>query len=125
MLIYIIGFILNLPFSIIGLFVVLISVPKFKLGFKSHALILYVRSFWWAREYMKGTRAIAIGNVVILGPNLENGDLEHELVHIEQWAREPIIHPFLYAKELILHGYKGNKYEAEAYAKAGNIYRGK
>jgi hypothetical protein len=45
---------------------------------------------------MKNARASAIGHVVILGPNLEDKDLEHELIHVEQYERMPLIQPFLY-----------------------------
>ena len=72
---------------------------------------------------MKNARAMTIGHVVLLGPNLENKDLEHELVHIEQYQRAPIIHPILYGLELMRRGYRNNKYEEEAYRKAGNIYK--
>lgn len=83
-----------------------------------------MRSFWWLRIYAKGARAMAIGNVVLLGPKLEKGDLEHELVHVEQWQREPFVHLFLYWIELARKGYRNNKYEVEAYDRAGNLYKG-
>ena len=71
---------------------------------------------------MKGVRAMAMGNVILLGPNILDKDLEHELVHIKQYQREPFIHPLLYAIELLRFGYKNNKYEQEAYGRAGNVY---
>lgn len=122
-----ISLILNLPYSIIGILVSLISLPTLKIDFiASHlAVVMHVNKFWWAIGYMKGARAMAIGNVVILGPNLEKYDLEHELVHIEQYRRMPIIQPIFYLSELFRRGYRNNKYEVEAYSKAGNIYKGK
>lgn len=68
---------------------------------------------------------MAIGHVVLLGPRLEDKDLEHELVHVVQYQRMPLIHPVLYIVELIRKGYRNNKYEIEAYQKAGNIYKDK
>jgi len=73
--------------------------------------------------YLKNARAMSIGHVVLLGPEIEDKDLEHELVHVEQYIREPIIHPILYYIELLGKGYRKNKYEDEAYKKAGNIYK--
>lgn len=73
---------------------------------------------------MKRARAMAIGHVVLLGPKLEVKDLEHELVHVSQHQRVPIIQPILYAVELFKRGYRNNKYEIEAYQKAGNVYKG-
>jgi hypothetical protein len=66
---------------------------------------------------------MAIGHLVILGPNLEKYDLEHELVHVEQYMRFPIIFPILNLIELFRVGYKNNKYEVEAYSRSGNIYK--
>lgn len=65
---------------------------------------------------------MSIGSVVILGGHLLRGDLEHELVHVEQSIQEPLIHPFLYTYESLRHGYRNNKYEIEAYKKVGNKY---
>ena len=73
---------------------------------------------------MKHTRAMAFGHVVMLGPNLEDKDLEHELIHVEQHQRMPLIQPILYWIELIRKGPANNKYEDEAYRRAGNIYKG-
>lgn len=119
------NFILNLPYTFLGLLVALMCLPDFKMNFNARpiAIIFRVASFWWAFSYMKGARAMAIGNVVILGPNLEKGDLEHELVHVEQFDRNPLIQPILYLIELGRKGYRNNKYEVEAYTRAGNIYK--
>jgi len=119
-----IGFILNIPYTVVGLIAALASIPM-KISFRTspYAIILNVKKFWWAVGYLKNARAMAIGHVVLLGSNLENKDLEHELVHVEQHQRIPIIQPVLYCIELIRRGYKDNKYEQEAYQMAGNTYR--
>ena len=122
----ILSFILNFPYTIIGLIAAFISVPrKINLNKNPYAIIFRVKSFWWAVGYIKHARAMAIGNMVLLGPNIEDKDLEHELIHVEQYLRVPIIYPFLYYVELFRKGYRDNKYEVEAYFKAGNLYRGK
>ena len=74
---------------------------------------------------MKGARAMAIGNTVLLGPTIEDHDLEHELVHVTQYQRMPLIYPILYHVELFRKGYRNNKYEDEAYRIAGNVYKEK
>ena len=122
-----IGFILNIPWSVIGLLAGIVAMPKtVKWNAKPYAVIMTVKSLWWAIGYMKGARAVAIGHVVLLSPKIEEKDLEHELVHVEQHQRVPLIQPFLYFIEVIRNGASPkNKYEAEAYRRAGNVYRGK
>jgi hypothetical protein len=121
-----IGFILNIPYTIVGLIVGLISLPT-KINFRvnPYAIILNVTKFWWVFGYMKNARAMAIGHVVLLGPNLEDKDLEHELIHVEQHEKMPLIQPIFYYTELVRKGYRNNKYEDEAYRRAGNVYKGK
>ena len=83
-----------------------------------------VKSFWWVAwiHSHRGIRAAASGNVVLLG-NVQKSDLEHELIHVKQYMRQPFIHPFLYVLESMRHGYRDNKYELEAYRLAGNLYK--
>lgn len=122
----VIGFILNLPYTFIGLIIGLISLPKnIKFNKNPYSIILKVKKLWWCVGYLKGARATAMGNVILLGDKVENKDLEHELIHVEQYQREPLIHPILYFIELLKYGYKNNKYEIEACNKADNNYYGK
>lgn len=65
---------------------------------------------------------MTLGNVVLLGPKPLPHDLEHELVHIKQNVRMPFVFPFLNQYQLCRYGYRNNKYEREAYEKAGNQY---
>ncbi len=121
----IIIFILNLPWTLVGLFLTLISLPKkVDINKAPFALIFKVQSFWWFKWLPKSAnvRGMAIGNVVMLGPKELPKDQEHELVHTEQIEREPFIFLFLYYIETIKHGYKDNKYEKEAYGRAGNLF---
>ena len=122
-----IGFILNIPYTVIGLLVGLICIPgeNIKWHTESYVIILNVRSFWWAVGYLKGMRAMAIGHTILLGPKLEHNDLQHELVHVRQYDQAPLIYPALYFFELIKKGYRNNRYEKEAYRIAGNIYKEK
>ena len=120
-----IALILNIPWTIVGLLCGLVSIPiKVELSSNPKAIIFHIYSFWWYSwlPKVKGVRGMAIGNIVLLGRNALTGDLEHELVHVSQSQKEPLIHPFLYEYENLKHGYQNNKYEKEAYEKAGNIY---
>lgn len=65
---------------------------------------------------------MANGNVVQLAPTADEKDLEHELIHVRQYEEAPLVHPLLYFIESLRYGYRNNKYEREAYEKAGNRY---
>ena len=119
---------LNLPWSLAGLLLSLLSGPMaLEVRTRPIVLIIRVRSFWWyawlpGKRYV---RAITNGNVIQLGPHMQTGDLEHELVHVEQGLRAPFIYPLLSAYLSLHHGYAGNKYEREAYNRAHNPFRSK
>lgn len=118
------GFILNIPYTLTGLFVGAISIPQsITWNAKPVAIILHVKKFWWTIGFKKYSRAITIGHVVLLGPHIEEKDLEHELVHVRQHMKMPLVFPILYFIENARKGYRQNKYEKEAYQKAGNIYK--
>jgi hypothetical protein len=74
---------------------------------QSLALMMTVRSFWWQTWLpgYKGVRATTTGAVVLLSEKLLAHDLEHELVHVAQYQREPFVHPFLYVFASLRHGY--------------------
>lgn len=118
---------LNLPWTMLGLLAAVLSMPKsFSFHQNPFAMVVDVRSFWWY-EWLpgqKGVRATTIGNIVLLGPNIEKRDLEHELVHVEQFERTPSIFPFLELVEKIKYGNRYSKYENEAYTRAGNVWIG-
>lgn len=120
-------FIFNLPWTILALLCALISIPE-KILFSSKrgapVIIVFVRNFWWYRwaPWAKGIRAMVLGHIILLAQEADGKDLEHEIVHVEQAIREPFIHPFLYYYQTLRFGYRANKYEVEAYSKAGNIY---
>jgi len=114
--------ILNLPWTALGLLGAIASAPtSIRTHQKPLALIVTVRSFWWLPGH-KGLRAATLGNVVLLSQKLLPSDLEHELIHVEQNEREPLIKPFLYEWQSLKYGYRNNKYEVEAYTRVGNRY---
>lgn len=100
----VIAYILNIPWTLIGLFLAFISIPK-RIRFIGGAIVFDVRSFWWANLtwYMKGNkvRGITNGNVISLGPLEEENDLYHELIHVQQYMRLPFVYPFFYAAEVM------------------------
>lgn len=115
---------LNAPWSFLGSLCAVLSGPRLlEVNRKPFAFIVHVRSFWWYTwmPSKRGTRAMTHGNIVLIGKNEMKGDREHELVHVEQYQRMPFIHPYLYAYESGRYGYM-NKYEIEAYRRAGNEY---
>lgn len=118
---------LNLPWSIIGLFLTLFSLPK-KVRFSKNppAVIFYIRSLWWYRwlPSKRGVRAITNGHVVQMSDEADELDLKHELIHVEQNIRYPFVSGFVMLFEQILHGSlpPKNKFEKEAYERSGNRF---
>ena len=119
------AFILNIPWTLLGFVAAMFSLPmKVEVKKEFISLIIKVRSFWWHHLFTgkKRARGMAIGHVVLLAPSADELDLKHELIHVEQMIREPFIHPFLTAIENLRFGYRGNKYEREAYERSGSRY---
>jgi hypothetical protein len=118
-------FILNLPWTLLGLMAAIPSIPRWiSVNKKPFAIVVHVRSLWWYAwlpGYAK-VRAMALGNVVLLNPRADEKDLVHELIHVEQYGRLPFIFPILSFWESQRKGYRRNKYEAEAYDKSGSRY---
>lgn len=120
------SFVLNAPYTFIGLLTGLISLPK-SISFRNnpYAIIVRVKSFWWHFGYAKKARAATIGQAILLSPQTEKNDLKHELIHVKQYERLPMLFPFFYHIEYIKKRYKYNKYENEAYKLSGSVYRGR
>lgn len=121
----IIAFILNLPWTILGLLAVPVSMPK-RVSFnkESFALVFHEANFWWYSWLpdKKFVRGMNFANVIILGTIARPGDLEHELIHLAQFERYPFIFAFMYEFETFRKGYRNNKYEEDAHGKGGNVY---
>ena len=121
----IVALLLNLPWTLLGLVGALLSGPvSIRFSKKPAAIIIRAKSLWWLDRIPghKGIRAAAWGNTVVEGPRLLKNDDKHELIHVEQAMRRPLIHPLLYFAESLKHGHKHNRYEQEAYNRAGNRY---
>ena len=50
-------------------------------------------------------------------------DLKHEIIHVKQHERYPLIYPFLYLFELLKNGYRQNRFEVEAYTLSKSVYK--
>lgn len=60
-----------------------------------------------------------IGNYVFLREDAPISILDHELVHVEQFARYAPWFPVLYLIAHLRYGYQGNPYEEEARLRGG------
>ncbi len=62
--------------------------------------------------------AVTLGRTILVHPSVQPGSrlLRHELAHVAQWRREPLLFPFRYVGAHICHGYQANPYEVEARA---------
>jgi predicted outer membrane lipoprotein len=118
------SFILNLPLTFVGLILACISIPSRPFWRRDRlAFVFQVQTLWWQLGGRRRVRACAFGHVVMMYRPLEH-DLEHELVHVDQVIRFPLILPFLMLGDYLLHGYRDSYFEEEAYRKAGNVYLG-
>lgn len=119
------GFILNFPFTIIGLVSGLISLPtSITLRKNPYAFILNVRTFRWYFWGRRKARAITVGHTVLLSPKIEEHDLEHELIHVRQYEKFLFLFPFLYYYESFRKDYRNNKFEDEAFRISGSVHGG-
>lgn len=111
---------LNTPWNSLGVLLALLTIPR-KVFFDSDsfAIIFKSKNIWWMK---KSVRAATVCQIVILSDGALKNDLEHELVHVEQALRTPLIHPILYQIELLRKGYAKNKYEIEAYTRSQSKY---
>lgn len=117
-------FLLNFPFTLAGVVAMLLSgLYSFTLIKNPIALVFKVRSFWWAFGYFKYARAMTVGHIILMGPKVLKNDLEHEIIHVRQWERYPVIYPFLYLHEPFKKDYRQNRFEDEAYRLSKSIYR--
>lgn len=117
--------ILNLPFTLTGIIPMLLSGPySFKLVKNPIAFVFKVKKSWWAFGYMKHARAMTIGHIILMSPKELKNDFEHEIIHVKQSERYPVIYPLLYLYELLTKGVRQNRFEDEAYTLSKSIYKG-
>lgn len=118
-------FLLNLPFTLVGIIPMILSNPlSFSVAKNPPALVVKVDSFWWAFGHTRRARAMTIGYIILLSPKVLKNDFEHEIIHVKQSERYPLIFPLLYEYELLTKGYRKNRFEEEAYTLSKSIYKG-
>ena len=112
-----IAFAMNFPWSLIGLIYGLLLFPEgIKIDKLQSVIIVRVRRLWINDMFLgRKVRGFALGNTVILSSVADSNTIDHEIVHVRQFVQKPFIFPLLYCFESIKNGYRGNKYEKEAY----------
>ena len=112
----IVAFILNIPWTLIGFILGLLSFPRnITFCMSDHTIIMRVKRLWLTEMVMKSrVSGNAIGNVLLLTQNADDEVYRHECIHVRQFGQAPFIFPFLYLFELLNRGYWKNKYEEEA-----------
>lgn len=60
--------------------------------------------------------AVALGRTIVVHPTAVLTDrlLRHELAHVRQWQRNPVLFPILYVWNHFRYGYRENPFEVEA-----------
>ena len=92
-------FLLNLPFTLAAIIPLILSFPHdFKLVKNPLSFVFKVKSFWWGFNYLRYARAITISHIIFLGPRLLKNDLEHEIIHVKQFDKYPLIFPMVTEK---------------------------
>jgi len=80
----------------------------------------------WPRRIGFRHRAMTLGHVVLCVDDLDDGVLEHELVHVRQWERWGLAFPFAYLVATISavlrggHFYRDNIFEVQAKNASGH-----
>lgn len=121
---------LNLPWSLIGIFTALLALPKkVEISKNPPAIIFYIHDFWWYKwiPRFKKVRGITNGNIIQVNNEADKLDIKHELIHVEQNMRYPLISGFVFGFEQIIHGFgpEKNRFEQEAYKRSGSRYLNK
>jgi len=60
--------------------------------------------------------AVTLGRTIVVHPDarITRRLIQHELAHVRQWQRRPLVFPLLYVLSHLRHGYEANPYEVEA-----------
>lgn len=119
----VITFILNFPWSLLGLLCGLLSLPQnIRVDRSRSVVIINVKRLWMNEIFLwRGVRGLTLGNTMLLSKLSNNNTYNHEIVHLRQFMKMPLIFPLFYCIELVKNGYQGNKYEKEAYQAGGIV----
>lgn len=115
------AFVLNIPWTFVGLLYGLLSLPRrIKLNKNPAVVVVNVKRLWLG-EILLGRRikGTTVGNTVLLSDVADSFTYSHEIAHVAQFEKRPLILPVLYGIETTRRGYRENKYEKEARQKSG------
>ena len=112
----IIAFILNFPWSLLGLLCGLLSLPRnTKASKPQFVLVVNVKRLWINEIFLRRrVKGFTLGNTVLLSDMADTSTYDHELIHVGQFMKAPFIFPLLYCFKSIKNGYQCNQYEKEA-----------
>lgn len=118
----IVALILNFPWSLLGSFYGLILLPmSIKIDKTELVIIVKVKRLWLNEIFLgRKVRGFTLGNMVLLSGMAESNTYGHEIVHIEQFTKAPLLFPLFYLIESMKNGYWANKYEKEAYQRTNS-----
>jgi hypothetical protein len=70
----------------------------------------------WISRMGSPAAAVTLGRTIVIHPAVSPTErlLRHELAHVEQWRRHPLIFPIDYVWKHIRYGYTDNPYEKQA-----------
>lgn len=78
-------------------------------------ILIFVKRLWVTEIFLKRrTYGLVLGNIIILSQYADEKTLIHEIKHMEQFRRMPLVFPLLYLYENYKYGYVNNKFEIEA-----------
>ena len=78
-------------------------------------LLIFVKRLWVTEIFLKRrTYGLVLGNIIILSQYADEKTLIHEVKHVEQFRKMPLIFPVLYLYENYKSGYENNRFEIEA-----------
>jgi len=109
-------FLLNLPWTTLGILVGAVSLPaNVKINRTPTVIVVYVKRLWLNEIFLRRrVWGFTLGNTVLLDKQADGSVYNHELVHIRQFERLPLVFPLLYCVECVRKGYRRNEYEEEA-----------
>ncbi len=113
------AYLLNLPWSLLGLCNAFFSIPV-RIQIKKNALVFHSQCCGLVHFYAPKAKGVTLGNIIIVKKSAPQNITNHELIHIEQAMREPFLFQILYIVELLRKGYWKNKYEIEAYNRSNS-----
>jgi len=118
-------FLLNLPWTLLGILVGIVCFPvNIRANKRPIVIVVYVQRLWLNEIFLRRrARGFTLGNTVLLDRRTDSTTYDHEMVHIRQFEKWPLVFPLLYCIQCAGKGYKRDKYEEEARKVSGGSKR--